>query len=121
MTDPNDRSEVVITVPRTTKARWVAQSRACGQKLTDWLIERIERNSQQELQAGQDIMTGELYTSPTPADIRTARESADLTQAQAAAMVLVDLRTWQRWEYGERRMLPGNWKLFRLEADRQKR
>lgn len=38
-----DQSQVVITVPRAKKGAWVAASRAQGRKLTDWLIERIER------------------------------------------------------------------------------
>ena len=38
----NDKSHVVITVPRAKKGAWVAASRAQGRKLTDWLIERID-------------------------------------------------------------------------------
>lgn len=52
--------------------------------------------------------------TPTPADIRAARERAGLTQAQAAATVCVGIRNWQQWEGGERKMHPGLWKLFLL-------
>ena len=38
----NEKSQVVITVPRAKKGAWVAASRAQGRKLTDWLIERID-------------------------------------------------------------------------------
>lgn len=38
----NEKSQVVITVPRAKKGTWVAASRAQGCKLTDWLIGRIE-------------------------------------------------------------------------------
>lgn len=32
-----------LRVPASLKARWVRLSRAKGQRLTDWLIERVER------------------------------------------------------------------------------
>ena len=38
----NEKSQVVITVPRAKKGAWVAASRAQGRKLTDWMIERID-------------------------------------------------------------------------------
>ena len=38
----NEKSQVVITVPRAKKGAWVAASRNQGRKLTDWLIERID-------------------------------------------------------------------------------
>jgi len=40
----------------------------------------------------------------TPEEIRDWREARDLTQAEAADIAGVDLRSWQRWEYGERRV-----------------
>ena len=51
----NDKSHVVITVPRAKKGAWVAASRAQGRKLTDWLIERIDAPdaSEQPLTADQ--------------------------------------------------------------------
>ena len=38
----NEKSQVVITVPRAKKGAWVAASRVQGRKLTEWLIERID-------------------------------------------------------------------------------
>lgn len=35
-------SVIHINVPRAMKARWVKASQARGQKLTDWIIERLE-------------------------------------------------------------------------------
>lgn len=32
-----------MRVTRERKARWVQQSRAEGKKLTDWIVERVER------------------------------------------------------------------------------
>lgn len=38
-------SVIHINVPRSLKARWVKASQARGQKLTDWIIERLEARS----------------------------------------------------------------------------
>ncbi|EJK6085920.1 helix-turn-helix domain-containing protein [Pseudomonas aeruginosa] len=53
--------------------------------------------------------------SPSPAEIRAAREAAELSQTAAADLVHSKLRTWQQWEAGDRRMHPGLWELFRLK------
>jgi putative transcriptional regulator len=50
----------------------------------------------------------------TPAEIKTARIAAGLTQQQAAELVCVHLRSWQKWEGGERQMPASAWKLFGL-------
>ncbi len=55
--------------------------------------------------------------NPTPDEIRAARERAGLTQDEAAALVLSTLRSWQRYEYGERRMHPAIWELFRIKSN----
>lgn len=55
-------------------------------------------------------------TSPTPDQVKAAREAAGLTQGQAAAITHSALRTWQQWEAGDRAMHPGLWELFRLKA-----
>jgi putative transcriptional regulator len=58
--------------------------------------------------------------NPTPAEIRAAREAAELTQEQAAELIHATLRTWQNWEAegGEesRRMHPGLFELFQLKT-----
>lgn len=38
-----DDALIHLRVPAATKARWVRESRAAGQRLTDWIIERVER------------------------------------------------------------------------------
>lgn len=56
---------------------------------------------------------------PTPPDrklIRDARAFAGLTQAQAAQLVHVTVRTWQMWEAGQSVMRPGYWSLFVSKA-----
>ncbi len=55
--------------------------------------------------------------NPTPAEISAAREFIGLTQQEAAALLHISLRAWQRYEYGERRMQPALWELFRMEAE----
>lgn len=57
----------------------------------------------------------ERAANPAPADIVAGRESAGLTQSQAAALVHGSLRTWQQWEAGDRRMHAGLWELFQLK------
>lgn len=54
--------------------------------------------------------------SPTPADIKAARQAAGLTQTQAAELVHTKLRAWQQWEAGDRAMHAAFWELFRLKV-----
>jgi DNA (cytosine-5)-methyltransferase 1 len=54
--------------------------------------------------------------SPAPAVIRATRDTLGLTQTEAAALVYVDKRTWQKWEGGERAMMPAVWELFLLKT-----
>lgn len=54
--------------------------------------------------------------NPTPEEIRRVRESADLTQVEAARLIYTSARAWQQWEAGERRMHPAWWTLFRLRV-----
>jgi DNA (cytosine-5)-methyltransferase 1 len=60
-------------------------------------------------------------SNPTPVEVRAAREAAGLTQAAAGAVVHVDLRSWQRWESGERSMSPAHWELFQIKTRRARR
>lgn len=52
----------------------------------------------------------------TPKMILSCRQEAGLTQKQAANIVYVDERTWQRWESGTREMSKGNFELFLIKA-----
>jgi len=56
--------------------------------------------------------------NPTPAEIKTARESVGLSQARAAEVVFVATRTWEDWESEivDRRMGPGLWQLFCIKV-----
>ncbi len=53
--------------------------------------------------------------SPSPAEIKAAREACGLTQTQAATLVHVTLRAWQRWEAGDWPMHPAFWDLFNIK------
>lgn len=61
-------------------------------------------------------MTKPPLETPTPAEVRAARDAAGLTQAQAAAVVHADLRSWQKWEGGERTMHVAFWELFLIKT-----
>lgn len=50
----------------------------------------------------------------TPADIKTARLVAGHTQAAAAAVLGVSLRTWQHWEHGTCPLRVEQLRLYRL-------
>ena len=45
------------------------------------------------------------------------RKSAKLTQQQAADLLSVHLRSWQRWEYGEVEMPPAMWELWQIKTE----
>jgi putative transcriptional regulator len=54
--------------------------------------------------------------NPTPEQIRAARESAGLTQTEAASLIHGSMRAWQEYEAGNRRLHPGLWELFRMKV-----
>lgn len=56
---------------------------------------------------------------PAPDEICAAREAAGLTQSAAAALVHANLRSWQKWEAGERAMHPAFWELFLIKSGQQ--
>lgn len=53
---------------------------------------------------------------PTRAQIRLARTKAELTQAEAAALIYCSTRAWEDWEAGRRAMHPAFLELFRLKS-----
>lgn len=59
--------------------------------------------------------------SPTPDEVRQARERAGLTQEEAATKIRVTLRGWQYYEgpigtIEHRHMLPGLFELFLIKT-----
>lgn len=54
-----------------------------------------------------------MILPPTPENIRAARIDAELTQAQAAALVhLGDATRWSEYERGVNPIDPARWELF---------
>ncbi|MEM5372329.1 XRE family transcriptional regulator [Paraburkholderia azotifigens] len=60
-----------------------------------------------------DTLRGNI---PTPAAIRQKRERAGLNQIEAAALLHVNMRLWQKWELGERAMHTAFWQLFCIKT-----
>ncbi|NOS73160.1 MAG: XRE family transcriptional regulator [Methyloglobulus sp.] len=59
--------------------------------------------------------------TPSPTQIKEAREKAGLTQSQAAALIYKGLRTWQGWEApvgekGHRKMDIAFWELYNMKV-----
>ncbi len=59
--------------------------------------------------------------SPTPEDVRKAREEVGLTQTEAAERIWMSLRAWQDWEAGKRKMLPVVFWAFQERTKRLRR
>lgn len=60
---------------------------------------------------------GTRVSRPSPTEIRVARTYVGESQANAAAAVHVDQRTWKRWEYGERKMPLAAWELYLIKNE----
>jgi putative transcriptional regulator len=58
--------------------------------------------------------------SPSPEQIRAAREAAGLTQRAAAELIHASLRGWEDWEAGRRNMHPAFFELFTLKTSRRR-
>lgn len=54
--------------------------------------------------------------TPTPDQIRHARQNAGLSQTAAAELIHSTLRTWQDWEAGIAKMHAGLWELFTIKT-----
>lgn len=61
---------------------------------------------------------GNPAANPMPEEIKTARERAGLSQADAGELVYTPCRVWQQWEASERRMHPAFWELFLIKIQR---
>ena len=54
---------------------------------------------------------------PSKEQVRSARDAAGLTQAQAAEIVYVTSHAWHYWEKGKRAMPAGLWELFLIKTE----
>lgn len=58
-----------------------------------------------------------MILDPTPDNLRSVRMDAELTQAQAAALVhLGDSVRWSEYERGVRPIDPARWELFLIKV-----
>ena len=55
-------------------------------------------------------------SNPSPAAIQAARLAAKLSRSEAAGLVVSSVRSWEKWESGERRMHPAIWELFQIKV-----
>jgi hypothetical protein len=64
----------------------------------------------------------DYMNSPTPEEVKAARIAAGLTQKEAGELVASHgWKTWQRYEYGNRKMHPATWELFLLKTKDMRR
>lgn len=61
-----------------------------------------------------------MPNNPSPQLILRARLASGLSQTKAAAVVWCQIRAWQQWEVGERKMQIGLFELFCLKTGQQK-
>jgi putative transcriptional regulator len=59
-------------------------------------------------------------SNPSPKEIITARQAAQLTQTEAGQLIHASLTAWQKWEAGERHMHPAFWELFKIKLARRR-
>lgn len=57
---------------------------------------------------------------PTPADVKSARAAAGLTQTQAADIIYKKVLAWQRYESGDRVMDAAYYELFLIKTGQMK-
>jgi len=55
----------------------------------------------------------EFPKSPTPAEIKSARKAAGLTQPAAADLIYHSGHAWRKWEAGTRKMRPLAFESFK--------
>ena len=55
------------------------------------------------------------HDNPSPDEISKARLAAGLSRAEAAALIYKSVRSWEKWEIGERPMDPAFWELWNLK------
>lgn len=85
---PDDDALIHLRIPAALKARWVRDSRAAGQRLTDWIVERVERTAGAHMLAEMLTLAG---TKPqAPAHVRAL--AAWLPRAVRRTLTADDLR-----------------------------
>ena len=57
-----------------------------------------------------------MMQQPTPEQIKNARLAAKMTQKQAAETLYINLKSWQKYESGDRSMYPAFFELFLIKT-----
>jgi DNA-binding transcriptional regulator YiaG len=60
--------------------------------------------------------TDDPARTPTPEQVREARDAVGLSQRQAAELVHSTTKAWERWESGERPCHPAIFELFAMKS-----
>ncbi len=81
-------------------------------KVSKTRVVRVSLDAQGDVRFKLDARTPKRWRSPSPEMILKARKAAGLTQREAAEKCYSALRSWQDWEYGQRRMHPAIWQVF---------
>ena len=58
-----------------------------------------------------------MMEQPTAEQIRAAREQSGLSRIDAAKLIYKSVRSWEKWERGERPMDPAFWELWLIKAE----
>lgn len=58
--------------------------------------------------------------SPTPEEIKSAREKAGLLLKNCAELVHIHITNWQKYEAGVTKMHPSMWELFLIKTGQLK-
>ena len=58
-------------------------------------------------------------TSPSPNEVREARQTAGLSQTAAASLIHCSRSSWAEWEGGISKMHPAFWELFQIKINQQ--
>ena len=60
-----------------------------------------------------------MSDAPASTAIQSARLAAGLTQTDAARLIHITCRNWQKWESGENKMHPAFFELFLIKSNRE--
>lgn len=56
-----------------------------------------------------------MIAPPSPIEIRRLRNQYGLSRAEAAALIYKSVRSWEKWETGERVMDAAFFELFKIK------
>lgn len=65
-------------------------------------------------------MTVKNWTPPTSLEIKQLRIANDLTQAKAAHLCRIGLKTYQKWESGDASPSQSAWTIYQFELQAKK-